>query len=362
MTMRDVGGFESGGWPELVDPVVVAAFEGWNDAGDAATGAVEHLELVWDAQPLTEIDPDDYYDFQVNRPTVSLVDGVTRRITWPTTRLSFCRPPGRRLRPRAGARASSRTCAGAGSARELLGLIQELDVRTVVTLGALLSDTPHTRPTQVTGTAYDAESAARYGLEKSRYEGPTGIVGVLQDACVAAGIPAVSFWAGVPHYVSQPPNPKATLALLHAVEEVLDLPVPLAELPQQADEWQKLVDEMAAEDDEVTEYIRNLEERDDEIDRSRADGSLRRRDRPGVRALPAPPRPRRRPRRAAAELPCRSGVAWRSLPRSVRCWSRPAARRRSTAAGTAPSHPAPARRRRRTRTSRSPSSRRRTRC
>ncbi len=255
------------GWPELNNPIVVAAFEGWNDAGDAATGAVEHLELVWDAQPLTEIDPDDYYDFQVNRPTVSLVDGVSRRITWPTTRLSYCRPPGsdfdlvliRGIEPNMRWRVFC---------RELLGLIQDFDAHTVVTLGALLSDTPHTRPTQVTGTSYDAESAARFGLEKSRYEGPTGIVGVLQDACVASGIPAVSFWAGVPHYVSQPPNPKATLALLHAVEEVLDLPVPLAELPQQADEWQKLVDEMAAEDDEVTEYIRNLEERDDEIDES----------------------------------------------------------------------------------------------
>ncbi len=255
------------GWPELSDPIVVAAFEGWNDAGDAATGAVEHLELVWDAQPLTEIDPDDYYDFQVNRPTVSLVDGVSRRITWPTTRLSYCRPPGsdfdlvliRGIEPNMRWRVFC---------REILGLIQDFDAHTVVTLGALLSDTPHTRPTQVTGTSYDSESATRFGLEKSRYEGPTGIVGVLQDACVASGIPAVSFWAGVPHYVSQPPNPKATLALLHAVEEVLDLPVPLAELPQQADEWQKLVDEMAAEDDEVTEYIRNLEERDDEIDES----------------------------------------------------------------------------------------------
>jgi proteasome assembly chaperone (PAC2) family protein len=256
-----------GDWPAFTAPIVVAAFEGWNDAGDAATGAVEHLELVWDAQPLTEIDPDDYYDFQVNRPTVSQIDGVTRRISWPTTRLSYCRPPTadfdlviiRGIEPNMRWR---------GFCRELLGLIQDLEAHTVVTLGALLSDSPHTRPTQVTGTSYDPESAARYGLEKSRYEGPTGIVGVLQDACVAAGIPAVSFWAGVPHYVSQPPNPKATLALLHAVEEVLDLPVPLAELPQQADEWQKLVDEMAAEDDEVTEYIRNLEERDDELDES----------------------------------------------------------------------------------------------
>jgi predicted ATP-grasp superfamily ATP-dependent carboligase len=179
---------------------------------------------------------------------------------------------------------------------ELLGVIQSLEVRVVVTLGALLSDTPHTRPTTVSGTAYDPESAARYGLERSRYEGPTGIVGVLQDACVAAGIPAISFWAGVPHYVSQPPNPKATLALLHGVEEVLDIPIPLASLPEQSTEWEKLVDEMAAEDEEVVEYIRNLEERDDEIDRNQlteASGDaiareferyLRRRDRGGGHA------------------------------------------------------------------------------
>jgi proteasome assembly chaperone (PAC2) family protein len=259
--------FDGADWPELTDPVLVAAFEGWNDAGDAASGAIEHLELVWDAQPITEIDPDDYYDFQVNRPNVSLVDGVSRRMSWPTTRFSVCRPPGATfdlvivhgIEPNMRWRMFC---------RELLAVITELDVRLVVTLGALLSDTPHTRPTQITGTAYDAEAAARYGLERSRYEGPTGIVGVMQDACVGAGIPAISFWAGVPHYVSQPPSPKATLALLHAVEEVLDLAVPLAELPQQADEWQKLVDEMAAEDDEVTEYIRNLEERDDEMDRT----------------------------------------------------------------------------------------------
>jgi proteasome assembly chaperone (PAC2) family protein len=254
-------------WPELVAPVLVAAFEGWNDAGDAASDAVEHLELVWDAQPLAELDPEDYYDFQVNRPTVSLVDGISRRITWPTTRFSYCRPPGadfdvvlmHGIEPNMRWRAF---CA------ELLAVINALDVQVVVTLGALLSDTPHSRATQVTGTAYDADSAKRYGLERSRYEGPSGIVGVLQDACVANGIPAISFWAGVPHYVSQPPNPKATLALLRGVEEVIDLAIPLAELPQQADEWQKLVDEMAAEDEEVTEYIRNLEERDDEIDRT----------------------------------------------------------------------------------------------
>jgi proteasome assembly chaperone (PAC2) family protein len=275
------------GWPELNEPFMIAAFEGWNDAGDAASGAIEHLELLWNAIPLTEIDPDDYYDFQVNRPDVSLVDGVSRRITWPTTRISWCRPPGasfdvvlvRGIEPNMRWRAFC---------HELLGVVHELDVRTVVTLGALLSDSPHTRPTQVTGTAYDPEAATRFGIERSRYEGPTGIIGILQHTCVGAGIPALSFWAGVPHYVSQPPNPKATIALLHSIEEVLDLPVPLGELPQQADDWQKLVDEMAAEDDEVTEYIRNLEERDDEGEMRETSGDaiareferyLRRRDR-----------------------------------------------------------------------------------
>jgi proteasome assembly chaperone (PAC2) family protein len=276
-------------YPELVDPVIVGAFEGWNDAGDAATGAIEHLELAWSAQQIATIDSDDYYDYQVNRPMVSLIDGVTRRVTWPTTRVSWCRPPGasfdlvliRGIEPNMRWR---------GFCEEILELVRILDVRTIVTLGALLSDTPHTRPTSVTGTSYDSASAARFGLDQSRYEGPTGIVGVLQDACVKAGIPAISFWAGVPHYVSQPPNPKATVALLHSVEEVLDLAVPLGELPDQAVEWQKLVDEMAAEDDEVTEYIRNLEERDSEGELRETSGDviageferyLRRRDRGG---------------------------------------------------------------------------------
>ncbi|HST47466.1 PAC2 family protein [Jatrophihabitans sp.] len=260
-------------WPELKDPVLVAAFEGWNDAGDAATGAVEHLELTWSASPLAALDPDDYYDFQVNRPTVSLVDGVSRRISWPTTRLSVCRPTGadfdlvlvRGIEPNMRWR---------GFCEELLEIMRELGVRTAVTLGALLSDSPHTRPTPVTGTSYDPASAARYGLDRSRYEGPTGIVGVLQEACVRVGIPAISFWAAVPHYVAQPPNPKATIALLHRVEEVLDIAVPLGELPAQADDWQKLVNEMAAEDEDVRDYIRNLEERDDEGELREASGDV----------------------------------------------------------------------------------------
>ncbi|MCW2576728.1 MAG: putative ATP-grasp superfamily enzyme [Modestobacter sp.] len=257
--------------PELDDPVVVVAFEGWNDAGDAATGAVEHLELIWDADPLAALDPEDYYDFQVNRPTVSLVDGVSRRIEWPTTRISGAKPEGsdrhvvliRGIEPNMRWRSFC---------DELIELLQELGATTVVALGALLADTPHTRPTPVTGSAYDAESAAQWGLETSRYEGPTGILGVFQDACVQAGLPAVSFWAAVPHYVSQPPSPRATVALLQRVEEVLELTVPLGALPQQAEDWVKTVDEMANEDDEVVEYVRSLEERATATDLSQANG------------------------------------------------------------------------------------------
>jgi proteasome assembly chaperone (PAC2) family protein len=248
--------------PELVEPVVVCAFEGWNDAGDAATAAIEHLQLTWEATELSEIDPDDYYDFQVTRPTVRMVDGVTRRVEWPTTRLSVCRPPGasRDIVLVHGIEPNMRWrkfCA------ELIGQLEELGVTTVVTLGALLADTPHTRPVPVTGTAYDATSAAQFGLERSKYEGPTGIVGVLQDACVQAGVPAISIWAAVPHYVSQPPSPKATLALLHRVEEILDVEVPLGDLPDQAEEWQRTVSEMAEEDEDVRNYVRALEERGD---------------------------------------------------------------------------------------------------
>ncbi|EHR51056.1 uncharacterized protein (ATP-grasp superfamily) [Saccharomonospora marina XMU15] len=248
--------------PREPKPVMIVAFEGWNDAGDAASTAIEHLQLNWDAKPLAELDPDDYYDFQVSRPTVKLVDGVTRRVEWPTTRLAVCRPEGlgRDLVLVQGPEPNMRWRAFCA---ELLEHVEQLEVSTVVTLGALLADTAHTRPVPVTGTAYDAEAAARFGLERSRYQGPTGIVGVLQDACVQAGVPAVSVWAAVPHYVSHPPSPKATLALLQKLEDVLEIEIPMGALPEQAQEWQQTVTEMANEDEEISEYVRTLEERGD---------------------------------------------------------------------------------------------------
>lgn len=245
--------------PRLVDPVLIAAFEGWNDAGEAASTALEHLELSWDAEPLVSIDPEEYYDFQVTRPHVRHAGGVTRRIEWQTTRLSVATLPGtdRHVVLVNGIEPNLRWrtfCA------ELLGYIEKLGVTKVITLGALLTDTPHTRPTPVSGISYDVSSAGDLQVEPSSYQGPTGIVGVFQNACVEAGIPAVSFWAAVPHYVSQARVPKAAVALLHRVEELLDVEVPLGGLPEQAEEWERTVSEMAEADDEVREYVRQLEE------------------------------------------------------------------------------------------------------
>jgi proteasome assembly chaperone (PAC2) family protein len=257
--------------PPLRRPVLIAAFEGWNDAGDAASGAVEHLEEAWDAQRVAAIDPDEYYDFQVNRPSVSLVDGVTRRITWPTTRISVCRLPDSD-RDVVLVRGMEPNMRWRGFCEELLAIAAELGTELVVTLGALLADSPHTRPVPVSGTASDRATMEALGLERSRYEGPTGIVGVFQDLCAQSGLPAISFWAAVPHYVAQPPCPKATLALLRRVEDLLDLPVPLGDLPERARTWERSVDELAAEDTDVAEYIASLEQREPEVDLPEASG------------------------------------------------------------------------------------------
>ena len=255
----------------LRQPVLVAAFEGWNDAGDAASNAVAHLEEAWDAHDVAELDPDDYYDFQVNRPYVRRVDGVGRQISWPTTRFAVCSPAGAE-RDVVLLRGHEPSMRWRAFCDEVLAVARELGVEMVVTLGALLADSPHTRPVPVSGTASDPGTTDALGLERSRYEGPTGIVGVLQDACGRAGIPGVSFWAAVPHYVSSPPVPKATLALLRRVEDLLDLPIPLGELPDEARSWERQVDEVAAGDPEVQEYIASLEERESEVDLPEASG------------------------------------------------------------------------------------------
>jgi proteasome assembly chaperone (PAC2) family protein len=256
---------------DLAEPVVIAAFEGWNDAADAASSVIDHLIRVWNARIIGAIDPEEFYDFQVNRPVVGVDALGHRRITWPSTQIAVASPPDldrdvilvRGIEPNMRWR---QFCA------ELLAACDDLGGELVITLGALLADTPHTRPIPVTGTATEPDLVDRLNLEQSTYEGPTGIVGVFQDACIRLDIPSVSYWAAVPHYVAQPPCPKATLALLGQLEDLLEVSIPLGELPEHARAWERGVDELAEEDDDVADYVRALEETRDTTDLPEATG------------------------------------------------------------------------------------------
>ena len=197
--------------PSLDRPILVASFRGWNDGGQGATLATGYLAKLWGAERFAEIDPEGFFDFQATRPHVTLVDGMSRRIDWPENALFHASVDGERdavllmgVEPNLRWRTFTDL---------VVGLAKDLGVELVVTLGALLADVPHTRPAPVTGTASDPDLIERLGLQASRYEGPTGIVGVLHDACRRAGIPSASLWAAVPHYVSLAPSPRAALAL-----------------------------------------------------------------------------------------------------------------------------------------------------
>jgi proteasome assembly chaperone (PAC2) family protein len=276
-------------FPELRNPVMIAAFEGWNDAADAASGVVDHLLKVWDARLVAALDPEDYYDFQVHRPLVGTDEQGMRRLTWPSSQVWVASPPGA-LRDVVLLRGIEPNMRWRQFCAELLATADDLEVQLVVTLGALLADTPHTRPVPVSGTTTEPEIQDRLGLEPSTYEGPTGIVGVLQDACVRTDMPAVSFWSAVPHYVAQPPCPKATLALLGQVEDLLGISIPLGDLPDESRAWERGVDELAEEDEEIADYVRSLEESRDTAELPEASGEaiareferyLKRREEPG---------------------------------------------------------------------------------
>ncbi len=257
--------------PELRSPVLIAAFEGWNDAADAASSVIDHLMKVWNARVVAAIDPEEFYDFQMNRPIVGVNDEGMRRITWPSTQLAVASPPGA-LRDVILLRGIEPNMRWRQFCAELIVASTELGAELVVTLGALLADTPHTRPIPVTGTATEPDLSDRLKLEQSNYEGPTGIVGVFQDACTQRDIPAVSFWAAVPHYVAQPPCPKATLALVGQLEDLLEISIPLDDLPEESRAWERGVDELAEEDEEIGDYVRALEETRDTADLPEASG------------------------------------------------------------------------------------------
>ncbi len=252
--------------PDLNRPVLVAAFRGWNDAGDAASFAAQHLQRVWGATRLGAIDPEEFFDFQATRPQVELVDGVTRSITWPSNEFTAAR-----LR---GAPHDVIVLVGTEPnlrwktfARLVVSLVRKHDVQLVITLGALLADVPHSRPVPVTGTAVDQELIDRLGLQRSRYEGPTGIVGVLHDALGAAGISSASLWAAVPHYLAVTPNPKAALALVHKAVGLVGWPAEVDDLERASTAYEERVSEMVSSDEDVSAYVKLLEDRTDERNR-----------------------------------------------------------------------------------------------
>jgi predicted ATP-grasp superfamily ATP-dependent carboligase len=253
--------------PTLERPVLIAAFRGWNDGGQGASLAAGYLARLWDAERIADVDPEEFFDFQATRPHVKLVDGLTREIDWPETAFYRARPDGydRDVLLLLGVEPNLRWQA---FTRLVVGFSAELGVELVVTLGSLLADVPHTRPCPVTGSASDQELVERLGLQASRYEGPTGIVGVLHDACRQQGLPSVSLWAAVPHYVSLTPSPRAALALCERLGSLLDTEVDVSELTEASEGYVEQVSRAVATDADTQAYVEDLEQRADEIDES----------------------------------------------------------------------------------------------
>ena len=252
------------GRPELRRPVLVAAFRGWNDGGQAASLAAGYLAKLWKAERFAEIDPEGFFDFQVTRPHVSLVEGVTRRIDWPETAFRHAALPGTE-RDAVLLTGNEPNFRWKAFTRLIVDLAKELKVELVVTLGSLLADVPHTRAAPVTGSASDPELVERLGLETSRYEGPTGIVGVLHDACRVAGVPSASLWAAVPHYVSLAPSPRAAQALVDRLGSLLDVQIDTEELREAGEAYAEQVSAAVATDEETQAYVEELEQRTDEL-------------------------------------------------------------------------------------------------
>jgi proteasome assembly chaperone (PAC2) family protein len=256
--------------PKLRTPTLVCSFKGWNDAAESASSALRFLETQWDAERIGAIDPEEFFDFQVTRPTVKLTEGLTREIEWPEFVLS-----GAELKA-----ANSDVVFLIGSepnlrwktfAAAVVGAARELDVAQVVSLGALLADVPHTRPVQVTGIAGDAAMAERLGFSQTRYEGPTGIVGVIHDACARDGLESASLWAPVPHYVAAVPSPKASLALIDRIQTLMGVKIELAGLEEAALEYERRLDEAVAAEPEVRALVERLEQQLDESEISFGD-------------------------------------------------------------------------------------------
>ncbi len=274
--------------------LLVVAFEGWNDAGEAASGAVRALKEVLDVVPIADIDPEDYYDFQLNRPHVEFDDEGHRRLRWPGVTLYG--PAGDDGMPRTRSATdnpigdSAMNVSGNNHeniylllgtepsrgwktfATETIDQALTADITGVILLGALLADVPHTRPISIYSSSENPEVRDELGVERSSYEGPVGILSVIAAMAEEAGIPTVSLWASVPHYVHNAPSPKATLALLDKLEELVDVVIPRGDLLEEAREWEEGIDAIAGDDDEMRSYIDQLERARDAVEAPEASG------------------------------------------------------------------------------------------
>ena len=248
--------------PALSNPVLIAAFRGWNDGGQGASLAAGYLAKAWNAERFADIDPEEFFDFQATRPHVSLVEGLTRKIDWPENAFYHARLPGteRDAVLLAGIEPNVRW---RSFTQLIVDLAVELGVELMVSLGSLLADVPHTRAAPVTGSGSDPKLVEALGLSASRYEGPTGIVGVLHDACRNAGLPSVSLWAAVPHYVSLTPNPRAAKALCDRLAQLLEAELDTTELDEAIKTYTDQVSEAVASDPDTATYVEELETRVD---------------------------------------------------------------------------------------------------
>jgi predicted ATP-grasp superfamily ATP-dependent carboligase len=242
--------------PKLDQPVLICSFKGWNDGGEAASVATRYLIERWHGRPLAYLDPEEFFDFQVSRPTVRLEAGVTRVIEWPRGEFFVTSAAGRDVVLFTSGEPNVRWKT---FVKEIIGTGKELGSTMLVTLGAFLTDVPHSRDVPVVGSAHSEETAEQLRLTRSQYEGPTGIVGVLHDASNRAGLPSVSLWAAVPHYLPTGPNPKASLALVQRVRELLDVPVDTAPLEAAVTRWEEGVSRLVEGSEELGEYITRLE-------------------------------------------------------------------------------------------------------
>ena len=251
--------------PELDRPILVAAFRGWNDGAQAASLAAGYLAKTWGAERFADVDPENFFDFQATRPHVSLEEGLSRRIDWPETAFYHARPEGldRDIVLLLGIEPNLRWRTFTDL---VVGLARDVGIELLITLGALLADVPHTRSAPVTGSASDKELVERLGLSASRYEGPTGIVGVIHDECGKSGIPSASLWAAVPHYVSLTPSPRGALALCERLGNVLGIQIEAEELEEAARNYEEQVSEAVASDEETAAYVDELERRSDQLD------------------------------------------------------------------------------------------------